>query len=190
MQYKPETFETLAHQQTIDKLVKVFGYPEVSKGVVVAVLLFPAFCHPMQDPPSPSFGRAAAATAAAANRFQDQLISALSVLPSALQSLYELQFDWRYMTRGLVIDKKRGNMLKVRGAWRACTAPALPSGVSSAYKGMHSKKNTVPHHHTHPTMPHQLCSRSARPPTHALCCAPTPSSGGPPQVCEAGVPRV
>lgn len=54
--YKPETFETLAHVQTIEKLVKHFGYPE---------------------------------------------------------SLYELTFDWRYMTRGLVIDKERGNVLKV-----------------------------------------------------------------------------
>lgn len=29
------------------------------------------------------------------------------------KKLYDLQFDWRYMTRGLVIDKKRGNMLKI-----------------------------------------------------------------------------
>lgn len=55
-QYKPEAFETLAHEQTVDKLVKFFGYPK---------------------------------------------------------TLYSLTFDWRYMTRGLVIDKKRGNMLKV-----------------------------------------------------------------------------
>lgn len=55
-QYKPETFETLAHTSTVDKLVKVFGYPK---------------------------------------------------------KLYDLPFDWRYMTRGLVIDKKRGNMLKI-----------------------------------------------------------------------------
>lgn len=55
-QYKPEMFETLAHRLTIEKLVKVFGYPEV---------------------------------------------------------LYDLQFDWRYMMRGLTIDKKRGNVLKI-----------------------------------------------------------------------------
>jgi hypothetical protein len=29
VQYKPETFEALAHQQTVDKLVKHFGYPKV-----------------------------------------------------------------------------------------------------------------------------------------------------------------
>lgn len=28
-QYKPEAFETLAHEQTVDKLVKFFGYPKV-----------------------------------------------------------------------------------------------------------------------------------------------------------------
>jgi HAD superfamily 5'-nucleotidase-like hydrolase len=46
----------LAHRQTVDKLVKAFGYPE---------------------------------------------------------ALYCLAFDYRYMMRGLVIDKRRGNMLKV-----------------------------------------------------------------------------
>lgn len=54
--YKPATFETLAHDATVDKLVKYFGYPN---------------------------------------------------------SLYDLTFDWRYMSRGLVIDKKRGNILKI-----------------------------------------------------------------------------
>jgi HAD superfamily 5'-nucleotidase-like hydrolase len=54
--YKPSTFETLAHEVTVDKLVKHFGYPS---------------------------------------------------------SLYDDTFDWRYMSRGLVIDKKRGNILKV-----------------------------------------------------------------------------
>lgn len=29
------------------------------------------------------------------------------------QELYNLAFDYRYMMRGLVIDKRRGNMLKV-----------------------------------------------------------------------------
>ena len=29
-QYKPETFEKLAHDLTVEKLVSVFGYPEVS----------------------------------------------------------------------------------------------------------------------------------------------------------------
>ena len=29
-QYKPDTFEGLAHRQTVDKLVKAFGYPAVS----------------------------------------------------------------------------------------------------------------------------------------------------------------
>lgn len=54
--YKPATFETLAHDATVDKLVRYFGYPN---------------------------------------------------------SLYDLTFDWRYMSRGLVIDKKRGNILKI-----------------------------------------------------------------------------
>lgn len=49
-QYKPETFEGLAHEQTIIKMVQGFGYPP---------------------------------------------------------SLYDLKFDWRYMMRGLVIDKVR-----------------------------------------------------------------------------------
>jgi len=55
-QYKPETFETLAFYQTIEKLILYFGYPE---------------------------------------------------------SLRHLVFDWKYMARGLVIDKKRGNILKI-----------------------------------------------------------------------------
>jgi HAD superfamily 5'-nucleotidase-like hydrolase len=54
--YKPSTFETLAHDATVEKLVTHFGYPE---------------------------------------------------------SLYNSTFDWRYYIRGLVIDKKRGNVLKV-----------------------------------------------------------------------------
>ena len=29
-QYKPETFEKLAHDLTVEKLVSVFGYPEVT----------------------------------------------------------------------------------------------------------------------------------------------------------------
>lgn len=29
-QYKPETFEKLAHDLTVEKLVGVFGYPQVS----------------------------------------------------------------------------------------------------------------------------------------------------------------
>eukprot|EP00775_Hariotina_reticulata_P000930 gene930-1256_t len=55
-QYKPDTFELLAHTQTVDKLVSAFGYPP---------------------------------------------------------ELYDLQFDWKYMMRGLIIDKKRGNIIKV-----------------------------------------------------------------------------
>lgn len=30
-----------------------------------------------------------------------------------LQDLYDFKFDWRYMMRGLTIDKKRGNILKI-----------------------------------------------------------------------------
>jgi len=54
--YRPETFEALAHAQTVDKLVACFGYPP---------------------------------------------------------RLKELGFEWRYMTRGLIMDKRRGNILKV-----------------------------------------------------------------------------
>lgn len=55
-QYKPDTFEGLAHERTVDVLVRCFGYPPALRG---------------------------------------------------------LAFDWRYMCRGLIIDKARGNMLKV-----------------------------------------------------------------------------
>ena len=55
--YRPETFEALTHEQTVRKLVTVFGYPAAE--------------------------------------------------------LFALDFDWRYMARGLVIDKQRGNMLKL-----------------------------------------------------------------------------
>ncbi|XP_074372900.1 uncharacterized protein LOC141713398 [Apium graveolens] len=55
-QYKPETFETLAYNGTIRKLVYDLGYP---------------------------------------------------------QQLLEWKFDWTYMVRGLVLDKKRGNILKM-----------------------------------------------------------------------------
>ncbi|XP_054818664.1 uncharacterized protein LOC129318114 isoform X1 [Prosopis cineraria] len=55
-QYKPETFESLAYQGTIKKLVSDLGYP---------------------------------------------------------QELLNWSFDWKYMVRGLVLDKKRGNILKM-----------------------------------------------------------------------------
>ncbi|KAA6422922.1 MAG: cytosolic purine 5-nucleotidase [Trebouxia sp. A1-2] len=55
-QYKPETFEKLAHDLTVEKLVGVFGYPEI---------------------------------------------------------IATWKFDWRYMVRGLTIDKQRGNILKI-----------------------------------------------------------------------------
>ncbi|KAM7518238.1 hypothetical protein LguiB_017200 [Lonicera macranthoides] len=55
-QYKPETFESLAYDGTVRKLVNNLGYP---------------------------------------------------------QELLQWSFDWKYMVRGLVIDKKRGNILKM-----------------------------------------------------------------------------
>ncbi|DBA91731.1 TPA: hypothetical protein ACH3X1_003327 [Trebouxia sp. C0004] len=55
-QYKPETFEKLAHDLTVEKLVGVFGYPKI---------------------------------------------------------IATWRFDWRYMVRGLTIDKQRGNILKI-----------------------------------------------------------------------------
>ncbi|CAL5349265.1 unnamed protein product [Camellia sinensis] len=55
-QYKPETFESLAYEGTIRKLVYDLGYPP---------------------------------------------------------KLLEWTFDWKYMVRGLVLDKKRGNILKM-----------------------------------------------------------------------------
>ncbi|CAM6103487.1 unnamed protein product [Calypogeia fissa] len=55
-QYIPETFETLAYEGTIRKLVEKFDYPK---------------------------------------------------------EILDWKFDWRYMVRGLVVDKKRGNILKM-----------------------------------------------------------------------------
>ncbi|KAK3009760.1 hypothetical protein RJ639_014278, partial [Escallonia herrerae] len=55
-QYKPDTFESLAYEGTVRKLVYDLGYPK---------------------------------------------------------ELLELSFDWKYMVRGLVLDKKRGNILKM-----------------------------------------------------------------------------
>ncbi|GLC48217.1 hypothetical protein PLESTB_000071700 [Pleodorina starrii] len=55
-QYKPDTFEGLAHKETVSKLIEVFRYPE---------------------------------------------------------ELRRLDFQWDYMTKGLIIDKERGSMLKV-----------------------------------------------------------------------------
>ncbi|KAJ7966752.1 Purine 5'-nucleotidase [Quillaja saponaria] len=55
-QYKPETFESLAYEGTIRKLVNDLGYPH---------------------------------------------------------ELLDWSFDWKYMVRGLVLDKKRGNILKM-----------------------------------------------------------------------------
>lgn len=55
-QYMPETFESLAYNGTIKKLVEKLGYPS---------------------------------------------------------ELLEWEFDWEYMVRGLVLDKKRGNILKM-----------------------------------------------------------------------------
>ncbi|XP_071723965.1 uncharacterized protein [Rutidosis leptorrhynchoides] len=55
-QYMPETFESLAYEGTVKKLVNDLGYP---------------------------------------------------------QELLEWSFDWKYMVRGLVLDKKRGNILKM-----------------------------------------------------------------------------
>ncbi|KAL3840305.1 hypothetical protein ACJIZ3_024896 [Penstemon smallii] len=55
-QYKPETFESLAYEGTVKKLVNDLGYPK---------------------------------------------------------ELLEWSFDWTYMVRGLVLDKKRGNILKM-----------------------------------------------------------------------------
>ncbi|XP_050267463.1 uncharacterized protein LOC126712244 isoform X1 [Quercus robur] len=55
-QYKPETFESLAYEGTIKKLVNDLGYP---------------------------------------------------------RELLDWSFDWKYMVRGLVLDKKRGNILKM-----------------------------------------------------------------------------
>nr|GLL48846.1 5'-nucleotidase domain-containing protein 4-like isoform X1 [Ipomoea trifida] len=55
-QYKPETFESLAYEGTVKKLVYDLGYPE---------------------------------------------------------ELLQWSFDWSYMVRGLVVDKKRGNILKM-----------------------------------------------------------------------------
>lgn len=162
-QYKPNTFEALAHEQTIDKLVRFFGYPEVGGAQAVCAVctlcrylpgphLLPrvvhvvAPLHPAPRPPPPA---------------DAQPTLAASTSPCA-QALRALTFDHEYMVgmalrawgagqgqpasrnggrlmplcrrhrrrtptlarrpvppppplqvRGLVIDKKRGNMLKV-----------------------------------------------------------------------------
>ena len=56
-QYKPETFEALAYERTVEKLIEKFGYPQ--------------------------------------------------------EALQPLTFNWEYMAKGLIIDKHRGNTLKV-----------------------------------------------------------------------------
>ncbi|KXZ54522.1 hypothetical protein GPECTOR_4g587 [Gonium pectorale] len=85
-QYKPDTFEGLAHKETVSKLVDVFRYPE---------------------------------------------------------ELRELDFQWDYMTKGLIIDKERGNILKVdrhnyvKVAYHGFTE--LPAEMrKTVYNGHHS----------------------------------------------------
>jgi hypothetical protein len=60
-QYKPKAFEELAYRETVDKLVRTFGYPP---------------------------------------------------------ALYDFAFDYNFMMRGLIVDKRRGNIIKVRAAAR------------------------------------------------------------------------
>lgn len=55
-QYKPKAFEELAYRETVDKLVRTFGYPPC---------------------------------------------------------LFDLEFDYSFMMRGLIVDKKRGNVIKI-----------------------------------------------------------------------------
>jgi len=84
-QYKSETFESLAYDGTVRKLVYDLGYPnEVS-------ILFSCF--------------------KVVNGRKVLLIVLLGVLKT--NQLLEWTFDWNYMVRGLVLDKKRGNILKV-----------------------------------------------------------------------------
>ncbi|KAH9692977.1 cytosolic IMP-GMP specific 5-nucleotidase [Citrus sinensis] len=68
-QYKPETFESLAYDGTVRKLVYDLGYPEE--------------------------------------------VCLLIVYACVINNLLEWSFDWKYMVRGLVLDKKRGNILKM-----------------------------------------------------------------------------
>lgn len=77
-QYKPEHFEALTYRLTVDKLVTVFGYPEV--------------CH---------------------KTCQHVSCTLVYMQSPRTQSLRALQFDWRYMMRGLTIDKHRGNIVKL-----------------------------------------------------------------------------
>lgn len=68
-QYKPETFEHLAYDQTVLKLINSFNYPK---------------------------------------------------------QLRHCKFDWQYMMRGLTIDKRRGNVIKVdRHKYVRLHAPVL-----------------------------------------------------------------
>lgn len=84
-QYKSETFESLAYEGTVRKLVYDLGYPtEVS-------ILYCCF--------------------KVVTSRKVWLIVILGVVKKI--QLLEWTFDWNYMVRGLVLDKKRGNILKV-----------------------------------------------------------------------------
>ncbi|GJN23154.1 hypothetical protein PR202_gb10777 [Eleusine coracana subsp. coracana] len=83
-QYKPETFEALAYHGTIEKLVKDLDYPEEDE-CKDCVCIF-AVLHTTRGMP---------------------LVDDLEI------ALLTWEFDWKYMVRGLVLDKKRGNVLKM-----------------------------------------------------------------------------
>ena len=102
-----ETFEKLAFDLTIRKLVEAFGYPKVGRAWQAALL------------------QTCQAQAAAHRHWAKcwSLLQHATTLPEVvavlihsccrLQQILTWDFDWRYMVRGLVIDKKRGNMLKI-----------------------------------------------------------------------------
>ncbi|RRT75816.1 hypothetical protein B296_00026059 [Ensete ventricosum] len=86
-QYKPETFESMAYDGTVKKLVYNLGYP-----------------HEVCDSELWHF-------CAYVNRIE----TVNTTVPHYFLNLQILEwtFDSKYMVRGLVLDKKRGNILKV-----------------------------------------------------------------------------
>ncbi len=104
-QYRPETFEVLAYNLTINKLIHNFDYPKVRSTALSLLLL-----HLI----SPCTGfHADTTTRVVLCALVLQLALQNANLASFLQELLDFEFDFRYMMRGLIIDKKRGNILKM-----------------------------------------------------------------------------
>lgn len=100
-QYRPETFEVLAYNLTINKLINNFNYPKVRPAHTATSCMY--VCRHW-------FTKSKRASQ------KHELIHDASDVKLAfllLQELLDFEFDFRYMMRGLIIDKKRGNILKM-----------------------------------------------------------------------------